>query len=1105
MPHFSDNAITMYKNLYVNNDETSPIQVHERVAKFISSNENEYDVFLNLLNNNIFRPNTPCLINAGNKKTIHDGNLVACFVLDIKDSMPSIVDMWSTCAKVYAGGGGAGLPISNLREKGSTISTGGKASGPIKYLEVVQSISDTVKSGGKTRRAANLVSFKINHPDIKEYITCKDHIDLSAINISVLVDDNFMRHVYEKEFEIMLPLISPNKNEKVGEISIGELWTSIINQAWKTGDPGLLFYDAANNNFPLRNRGDIVTTNPCLPSWAPVLTPNGYRRFRDVQNIIYINGNIQQCSDLIKTGEDVEVYEIELKNGLSIYATEDHLISTNKGDVQLKELDPKKHKIKMDYDPIKYEMNENNWNRGFLSGYLFAEGTIIKNNNISFSLGIEEFSIESFCTTLINSELKCNYIYNNHYQTNNCKIINIASNTAKEEMFKIFGTTSKDNFDLISADKDISYQIGFISAMMTFDGSVTFQDSHSSYKSCIHQSGERGYKILKNIQIILASLGVYSNLSLRNKASQKIRNNKIWNYKETYTLEIIDNKEFAKHIRILSPQKDNRLKQICKLDRPVSDKRIKKRKESQEIKSIRLFSIEDVFDIQVPNIHHFVTCGAIVHNCGEVTLPPNSCCNLGSINLNKCLDENNVFSLKLFEEYIQNSILFLDNVISKTTFPTEDFEKTMYSQRPIGLGIMGFGDILYRKNIRYGSEESLKLFDSICYYLTKFSLETSIDVVSAGKRTPISLDSNEIESMTKFLKHHNVSDNHIDKFLKHGIRNSTVTSIAPTGSISISCDCCYAFEPIFALIWSKTLVDTGETLYFTNEYFEKACSEKGIVLTKELKQKIAKNKGSCQGIDEIPKEIQEVYVTAHDVGWKKKIEMQAIGQRHITLAISSTCNLPNSATVEDVHDAYVLAWKSKLKGITVYRDGCLDWQPVNFGGLENAVDIIPQLNPMKRPMIRDGKTIEFLTPNGKIYMTGNHNSEGKLFEVFIRMGEQGHITNIMLDGLGRVISKSLQYGVPLDSLIDTLSSCGGLSFFFKIDENEEKSHQAKSIVDAISKIIDHHFNPNKVKVESDENLSLTECPSCHEITLSRAQGCRGGICVNPKCGHSSCS
>ena len=342
--NYSENALKIYENLYFNPNETAPEQVHQRVAKCIADSEYQFETFKKLLDEQIIRPNSPCMINAKENLSdqdleVHDKNLLACFVLGLDDSMDSIMKMWSDAATIYAGAGGAGIPITNLREAGSKISIGGVASGPLKYLDVIEVISNTVKSGGKSRRAANLGSFWFRHPDIINLINSKINKDkFSAINVSVLVTDEFMNDVKNKNFNKEIDLISPNGNKTVGQITTGELWDAIVNATWTCADPGLLFYDTCNRFNPFPSHGHVEATNPCLPGWAPVLTPDGYKHFIDIKNQIVINGETQHCSDIIKTRENAEVYEVELQNGMCLYGTADHKVTTQTGDVEIQQL-----------------------------------------------------------------------------------------------------------------------------------------------------------------------------------------------------------------------------------------------------------------------------------------------------------------------------------------------------------------------------------------------------------------------------------------------------------------------------------------------------------------------------------------------------------------------------------------------------------------------------------------------------------------------------------------------------------------------------------------------------------------------------------------------
>jgi ribonucleotide reductase alpha subunit len=1016
---WSENAINIYKALYFDVTETQPEQTHHRVAKFISGDDSRlYDIYLNLLNNDIFRPNTPCMINSRLENDLfetHDKNLVACFVLGLEDNMKSIIEMWGICATVYAGGGGTGIPLSNLREAGASISSGGQASGSLTYLKTIQNISETVKSGGKSRRAANLASFWYQHPDILEFITCKNGNDFNSVNISVLVDDFFMTHIYNNTLNKEIDLVSPNKNKVVKQITIGKIWDSIIDNAWNNGDPGLLFKTTANKYNPMKSLGEMTVSNPCLPSWAPVLTSNGYKQFIDVGNEIVLNGESLTCSNIFETGKNREIYKIKLESGLILYATEEHGIYTSSGKVELKNINLNTE-IEMDYTPIQ------------------------------FKLDIEEYLLGL-------------------------------------EYVKIYPEIKYITIDLLN--ESISYQLGFIDGVISYSNNVEI-------KKIIVFKFQTNVDLIMDIQLILSSVGIYSEIN------------------ELYHLNIIDIEQFKNIFNITFKEKSNI---INNLKYSYVDY-IKKLKKYQKPKSIdKLESIETVYDITVPDKHKFVSSGCVISNCGEVLLPDNFCCNLGSINLNKCLDYNlntfeYSFNWEIFKTHIGHSVRFLDSVIDKTSYPSKKFENNMKLARPIGLGLMGWADILFKLKLRYGSIESINLFSKICKFLTCEAFKQSLDL--AKTLGSISFNSEDYTNFINLLEYYGLEDEDINTFKETGIRNCTVTSVAPTGSVSISASCSYSFEPSMALIWEKELIDRNITLKFFNQQFKNECEIRNIELTDDIISQIINNKGSIQKLN-FPSEMKEVFVVAHDINYIDKIEMQFVGQRYITLGMSSTCNLPNSATKEEVANIFKLAWKKNLKGITVYRDGSQTSQPIGFGKNED-----PIINPIKLPNKRSGNTIKIETPNGSLYVICNK-VNGKIAEIFLLMGTLGKLEFLLINTLSKIISKSLQYRVPIDIILNQMQEIGTDKFWFKLDEEKNYMTSAESIIDAIAKIIRYHFNDETVDgyklIKNEEvcillNEKISDnyqyCPICKRKTLALNIGCRGGICQNPECHFTSC-
>ena len=782
---YSDNAIAIYKRLYFDKlkGETKPSETHARISKFLANDQIEQNQFFNILDKKIFRPNSPCIINAGSaSKNPHDRALSACYVLGLEDSMDSIIEMWGVCAMIYASGAGSGIPITNLREKGAYISTGGTASGPLAYLNVVDMLSHTVRSGGKTRRAANMGIFKFNHPDIIEILNSKADGKIQTFNLSMSVTDYFMKNINKEDKNIRLRSPNNRRKKKKTIISIDEIWYKAVHNAWTNGDPGLFFFDTVNKFNPFPSLGDIDCTNPC----------------------------------------------------------------------------------------------------------------------------------------------------------------------------------------------------------------------------------------------------------------------------------------------------------------------------------------------------------------GEIPLPPWYVCNIGSINISHFVrtspgmadpEFKPFFQWDQFNQTIPICFKFLDNVIDKQEYIHPKFMKSAKDFRPVGLGIMGFADACIKLNIAYDSEEAKELFEEICFQLNFTCIKQSIQMAKEGEWV-VPIPGEDQEHFYNLLKHYTEDKDEqlLADFEEYGIHNSNWTMIAPTGSISLSADCSYSWEPLMALVWEKPLVESDEVLKIIHPQFDKDlnswldCDQAAVRKSKEaIIKDIIDHNGSIQNIDYFPGHMKSIYKVAHDIDPMIKLKMQAAGQKWISMAISSTTNLPNSATIEDVQNIYKAAWEHGLKGITVFRDGCKDNQPVQFGKYSKEARKAETSirKAMERPIKRNGSTVEIKTPHGKFFVTVNFVNNNPI-EMFFSIGKQGGLVNVVIDALARICSKGLQAGMDMAWIVDTLEGLkGDQPFWFKIADDQEKSKQAESIVDALAKVLEYHFMTDEDKtwhialhtsLVNDVHKPETEfdrCPECHKKGLTHKTGCRGGECLF--CGFSNCS
>ena len=330
--------------------------------------------------------------------------------------------------------------------------------------------------------------------------------------------------------------------------------------------------------------------------------------------------------------------------------------------------------------------------------------------------------------------------------------------------------------------------------------------------------------------------------------------------------------------------------------------------------------------------------------CGEQSLYPYESCNLGSINLanlvKRTADGQYEFDWQRYEETIRKTTRFLDNVIDVNQYPVPEIDKASKDSRRIGLGVMGVADLLYKLRIPYNSKEGydfqLKLAEALTYY----SMEESVALSKTRGEFPLCSRTEYPEGKIPVSGYYEKPkeqqyydwDSLIAKIQKHGIRNVHVTTVAPTGTLSMLADCSNGMEPSFALVFEKRV--TVGRFFYTNKILEQVLKENNLY-SEELLAKIADNYGSVKGLPEIPEWIQKIFVTAMDIHWSDHLLAQAVWQDWIGNAIAKTINMPNDVTVDDVKASYLLAHEMGLKGITVYRDGSRHKQVLHMTS-ENA-------------------------------------------------------------------------------------------------------------------------------------------------------------------------
>ncbi|MGI6706331.1 MAG: vitamin B12-dependent ribonucleotide reductase [Clostridia bacterium] len=444
--------------------------------------------------------------------------------------------------------------------------------------------------------------------------------------------------------------------------------------------------------------------------------------------------------------------------------------------------------------------------------------------------------------------------------------------------------------------------------------------------------------------------------------------------------------------------------------------------------------------------------------CGEQPLLPYESCNLGSINLTKVVELHEgkyTVNYAKLARIVDSAVHFLDNVIDVNRYPLPEIEQMTKGTRKIGLGVMGFADMLFKLGISYNSDEGVQLAEKIMQFIQERSKKASMDLAKSRGVFPY-------------------YDKSIYKKQGIKIRNATTTTIAPTGTISIICDASSGIEPLFALSFVRNVMDNDE-LPEVHPYFREVAVREGFY-SEELMKEIA-HKGTLQGMEGIPEHIRKIFVTAHDVTPEYHIRMQAAFQQNTDNAVSKTVNFPNSATREDVRNVYLLAYQLGCKGVTIYRDGSRDTQVLNIGEgkgkgkdqsltekiEERLVDkgADKKITPRPRPDVTMGITEKVRIGCGNLYITVNYDEHG-ICEVFTNLGRAGGCPS-QSEATSRLVSMALRSGMDVETLIDQLK---GIRCHSTLRQNGLK---VLSCPDAIGRVIE-----KVMKLKLDDRLEASD-------------------------------
>ncbi|HJV33583.1 vitamin B12-dependent ribonucleotide reductase [Geomonas sp.] len=465
--------------------------------------------------------------------------------------------------------------------------------------------------------------------------------------------------------------------------------------------------------------------------------------------------------------------------------------------------------------------------------------------------------------------------------------------------------------------------------------------------------------------------------------------------------------------------------------------------------------------------------------CGEQPLLPYESCNLGSINLGKLVIHGRV-NWERLKEVVHLAVHFLDNVIEVNNYPLEQIDQMTRSNRKIGLGVMGWADMLIALGIAYNSEEAVELGGQVMKFIDDEAKVASRALAKTRGAFP------------------NFKGSIYDRPGAEPIRNATVTTIAPTGTISIIANASSGVEPLFAVSYVRQVMDKN-ILVEVNPHFERIAKAEGFY-SQELMERIAEH-GTVHGIDEVPEGVRELFVTAHDITPEEHVYMQAAFQKYTDNAVSKTVNFPNHATMDDVEKVYRLAYETNCKGVTIYRDGSRDEQVLSTGKKEEPKVAAPapvyedkRSVKRERPKALKGWTYQMQTGCGPLYITINEDASG-LFEVFTTMGKAGGCAASQCEAIGRMVSLAWRSGVQARSVVKQLLgiSCHSPSGF--------GDNKVLSCSDAVAKAIQSHLTiTGHADVVETAVFDKGACPECGGVVEHE-----GGCAVCRVCGYSECA
>jgi len=1006
-----------------------------------------------------------------NRKTGKNASYSNCYSSGYApDSLLGIMELNTNLAMTYKSQGGQGLSLSKIRPKGTDINGQFESDGILPFMRIFNITTESVSQGG-SRKGALLMSLACDHKEINEFISIKTKDNsINKANLSVEFDDEFMLAVkkfYETGEKTVLDITKKYEGKSITyKITPIDIYKNFANSSYNWAEPGAIMTNRFRNYNLMEFivEYEIVTGNPCFTGDMELLTKEGYKTLSELEDkevqIINPDGNTSEGK--VWCSGEKDIIQLTLSNKKRIKCTPDHVFMLNNNN-ESQAKDTLKQRLTSYY-------GETN-----LSEDIFVQLGFIQGDG---------------CVGRINSE--------HHLGLE----VNIGDKDDEIlDLFEVSKVEGKRAY-YINGYNDLLVQYGFDGSVLpervfpiTYTSWMKFQRANFlkgcySANGCVIKTHRVSYKTTSKVFSLqlkkaLEEFGITAYITTNKPTMVKFSNGD-YLCKESYDVNIsrlTDIITFYQSIGFMQQYKIHDLVDLIKIKSP-------------KVTSIKKLPKEKVYDFSEPLTHWGVVEGVVVHNCGEQPLPKDGACNLGSMNFSAYVvnpyTKESYFDDDAFSEDVRVAIESLDNVLDegKLLHALESQRQMANDYRNVGLGIMGLGDMFIKLGMKYGSEESKQILDVIMFEMFRSAVWKSAEL--AIEKGCFPKYSEKVFDST-IIKDH-FDEEEIDTLKKKGLRNCSLLSIAPSGSIGTMLDITTGIEPCFSLSYQRKTESLHKDKEVSYTVFMSSAKEYMELYNTEV--------------------LPDYFVTSNDIPWKDRIDIQSIAQNHVDTAISSTVNLPESATLEEVEQLYLYAWEKKLKGVTIFRDNCarlgiLTKPTVEKKAIETVLD---RGFVTKAPSEAEGKTYKFVSGCGNAYVGVTWDETGKINQTFTNKGSSGTCRSNQ-EAVSRLVSLALRGGIPIEKIIDQLESVDICPSYISARAKGKPVSKGVSCPHAIANILKQAIKDVGVKFENVDKILQTKtvvveevadnsrlCPECKESLINE-----GGCIQCKSCGYSKCN